>query len=291
MVLALLLGLPLLFRGFLVRPLEQLLRGMRRFRDGELATQVEVSFHDEIGYLTESFNEMARSQNDMVHGLEAMVAERVEEVTDVTARNAQLEERARLSAELHDSVSQTLFSAALLADALPETWRRSRGKGAQALERLGQLNREALAEMRLLLAELRSGAVEQPPPGERIAALAREFETAHGIAVQVEITGDALLPGEVRATFHRVAQESLNNIARHAGAGSIRVAFEALPGQGLLVIGDDGRGFDPAAVVGDHLGLLIMKERAQRIGASLEIDTAPGRGTTVTLVWMGDDAE
>ncbi|WP_162225105.1 histidine kinase [Erythrobacter sp. SG61-1L] len=286
-VLLAMVGMPMLYRGFLVRPLDRLLRGIRRFRDGELGTQVRVSFNDEIGYLTESFNAMARSQHDMVNGLEAMVAERVEEVTDIAARNAQLEERARLSADLHDSVSQTLFSAALLADTVPEQWRRDPEQGAQAVARLAQLNRNALAEMRELLAELRSGSVEQQlPPGERIEALAREFAVAHGIAMHVEVNGGGALPPEVSTTFHRVAQEGLNNIARHSGAQEVRVTFECLPGQALLVIGDDGCGFDPDGVVGDHLGLKIMRERAERIEASLEVDSAPGRGTTVTLVWM-----
>lgn len=284
-----LVGMPLLFRGFLVRPLERLLRGIRRFRDGELGTQVNVSFNDEIGYLTESFNAMARSQHDMVNGLEAMVAERVEEVSDIAARNAQLEERARLSADLHDSVSQTLFSAALLADAVPEQWRRDPKLGTQALTRLAELNRNALSEMRLLLAELRSGAVDQSPPGERIKALASEFQAEHGASMHVEVNGGGALPPEVRSTFHRIAQECLNNIARHAGASAVRVTFEGLPGQALLVIDDDGCGFDPAGVEGDHLGLQIMRERAERIGATLEIESVSGRGTTVTLVWMEQD--
>lgn len=288
-VFAVLLGMPLLFRGFLVRPLDRLLRGMRQFRDGELGTQVKVSFNDEIGYLTESFNAMARSQHDMVNGLEAMVAERVEEVTDIAARNAQLEERARLSADLHDSVSQTLFSAALLADAAPEQWRRDPQLGAQAIARLGQLNRNALSEMRMLLAELRSGTVDQPPPGELIGKLARKFEAAQGVAVQLETNDGGVLPLDVSTTFHRIAQESLNNIARHADAREVRVTFEGLQGQALLVIGDDGQGFDPTSVEGDHLGLQIMQERAQRIGATLEIDSEPGGGTTVTLIWMQSD--
>lgn len=287
----LMVGLPRLLRGILVRPLARLLGGMKRFRDGDLGIQVPVSFNDEIGYLTESFNAMARSQHGMVHGLETMVAQRVAEVTDITARNAQLEERNRLSADLHDSVSQTLFSAALLADALPGQWRRNRIEGTKTLERLGQLNRDALSEMRLLLTELRNGAEEDQPPGGRITALVAQFEARHGMKARVEISGDTSLPAEVRTVFHRITQESLNNIAKHAQAANVRVAFEALPGQALLIITDDGQGFDPTAIEGDHLGLQIMQERARRIGATLEIETAAGKGTTTTLVWMRDHGE
>lgn len=290
-LIVLMVGLPRLLRSFLVRPLVRLLQGMKQFRDGDLGTQVPVSFNDEIGYLTESFNAMARSQHGMVHGLETMVAQRVAEVTDITARNAQLEERNRLSSDLHDSVSQTLFSAALLADALPDQWRRNRREGAKTLERLGELNRDALGEMRLLLTELRSGTEEDQPLGDRIAALVAQFEARHGIKAQVEISSDAPFPAEVRTVFHRITQESLNNIAKHAQAAKVRVAFEALPGQALLIIADDGQGFDPSAIEGDHLGLQIMRERARRIGATLEIETAAGKGTTTTLVWMRDHAE
>ncbi|MCW3834674.1 histidine kinase [Sphingomonas canadensis] len=284
-----LLGLPVFLRVNLVVPLNRLLRGVERFRRGSLDARVPVTFADEIGYLTSSFNDMASEQHALVNTLEDRVTERTEEAAEFAARNARLEERNRLSGDLHDSVSQTLFSAAMVADSLPEQWQRSPQDAERALERLSQLNRHALAEMRLLLTELRTGTAEQRPLGELIVALARAFEANQGVATQVEIVGDAKLPGEVQAMFHRIAQESLNNIAKHAGARNVRVTFEGLPGQALLVIGDDGRGFDPAAVVGDHLGLQIMRERAQRIGASLEIDAAPGRGTIITLIWMASD--
>ncbi|MFX8871976.1 ATP-binding protein, partial [Acinetobacter baumannii] len=76
----------------------------------------------------------------------------------------------------------------------------------------------------------------------------------------------------VFAMFHRIHGECLANIARHAAASRVEITLEALPGQALLVTRDDGRGFDPDQVSGDHLGLQIMHERAQHIGATLEID-------------------
>ncbi|MCW3834673.1 histidine kinase [Sphingomonas canadensis] len=282
---AVLLGMPLLFRSFLVRPLERLLHAMRHFRDGQLDAQAPVTFNDEIGYLTESFNAMARSQHQMVHGLEAMVAERVAEVTDIAARNAQLEERNRLSADLHDSVSQTLFSAALLADTLPEQWRSDPDACAAAVDRIRDLHRHALHEMRDLLTELRAGQAGERPLDERLTAQVAEFAAATGLAVAADIADDDSLPAEVQAAFARVSQECLVNVARHARAARLDFGFEAIGGQALLRIADDGRGFDPDAHHAGHFGLEIMRQRAQRAGAALEIASAPGRGTAITLIW------
>lgn len=282
-------GLPLIYRWLLVRPLDRLLSGISRFEQGALDTQVAVTFHDEIGTLTSSFNTMARTQSELVNGLEATIAERVAAVVDVTARNAQLEERTRLSADLHDSVSQTLFSATMLSHDLVKRSHGQTTEQTRLLRGLEKLNRDALLEMRLLIADLRSGDEGAAPLGARIAAQARTFEERHGIPVAVEILGDAPLPMVVFAMFHRIHGECLANIARHAAASRVEITLEALPGQALLVTRDDGRGFDPDQVSGDHLGLQIMHERAQHIGATLEIDTAPGKGTTITLIWMAEN--
>lgn len=285
-----LLGIPLLFQGFLVRPLDRLLRAMRRFRDGDLERQLEVSFNDEIGYLTESFNEMARAQHDLVNTLEEQVARRSAQVAEFAVRNARLEERNRLSGDLHDTVTQTLFSAAVLSDALADQWRQDPDAAIGKLRQLAQMNRHALAEMRLMLNELRAENLVEQPLSHLIDSLAREFgqNQGDGVRVECDISGDTLLPLDVQAMMYRIAQESLNNIARHAGASQVHVALEALPGQAMLSISDNGCGFDPGQVSGDHLGLEIMRERARRIDAVLEVESraGSGTGTTITAIWM-----
>lgn len=287
-MLIVLLGMPLLFQGFLVRPLDRLLRAMRRFRDGDLTRQVEVSYNDEIGYLTESFNEMARAQNDLVNTLEEQVARRSAQVADFAVRNARLEERNRLSSDLHDTVTQTLFSAAMLSDALAEQGQKELGSAAAQLRQLAQMNRHALAEMRTMLNELRTDGIVEQPLSHLVSGLAREFADSQGdaVAIECEISGDTVLPLDVQAMMYRIAQESLNNIARHARASHVAIALEALPGQAMLSISDNGGGFDPADVPGGHLGLQIMRERARRIDAVLEVESRPGAGTTITAIWM-----
>ncbi len=287
-MLIVLLGIPLLFQGFLVRPLDRLLRAMRRFRDGDLERQVEVSFNDEIGYLAESFNEMARAQHHLVNTLEEQVARRSAELADFAARNARLEERNRLSGDLHDTVTQTLFSAAVLSDALADQWQQDPAMSVAKLRQLAQMNRHALAEMRLMLAELRTEGAVEKPLSQLISTLASEFADSIGQAVRIEceISGDTLLPLDVQAMMYRIAQESLNNVVRHAQASRVSIALEALPGQAMLSISDNGRGFDPGQVPDGHLGLQIMRERARRIDAVLEVESRPGQGSTITAIWM-----
>lgn len=289
--LAVLLGIPLLFQGFLVRPLTRLLRGMRQFRDGDLAMQVTVTFNDEIGYLTDSFNEMARGQNVLVNTLEEQVALRSAQLATFAARNARLEERNRLSGDLHDTVTQTLFSAAMLSEGLAEHWRRDPGAGAERLAQVEQMNRLALTEMRTMLTDLRNEGIVEQPLAQLITALAIEFSSAQGDRTEVhcDISGDTVLPLDVQAVMFRIAQESLNNIAHHAAASQIDITLEVLPGQAMLTISDNGKGFDPWRVPEGHLGLEIMRERAKRINAVLEIETRPGAGTHITAIWMQQD--
>jgi signal transduction histidine kinase len=94
-----------------------------------------------------------------------------------------------------------------------------------------------------------------------------------------------MLTHEVKLAFYRVAQEALNNIAKHSGARKVELHLECQPDWMSLVIRDDGLGFDPASITSDHLGIAIMRERASSIGASLMIESQPGQGTTVSLDW------
>src|SRR5690606_9446176 len=114
-----------------------------RFRDGEVDTQVAVTFNDEIGYLIESFNTMAREQTALTRGLENRVADRVAEIADMTVRSTKLEERARLSADLHDAIAQTLASASLHASALPARLQNAPSADVEAAEQVARLNRHA----------------------------------------------------------------------------------------------------------------------------------------------------
>jgi two-component system nitrate/nitrite sensor histidine kinase NarX len=213
----------------------------------------------------------------------------------IAVRNAQLyqqaqelaaiQERQRLARDLHDAVSQTLFSASLIAETLPRLWQRYPDEVWQHLSDLQRLTRGALAEMRSLLLELRPKALEETDIGTLLGHLVNAFSGHLPIKVGLEIFGQGLLPSEVQVVLYRIAQEALNNVAKHARASEVRVILYNRPDGVELTILDNGRGFDESLVSSDHLGLRIMHERAQSVGAILSIRSEPGAGTEIKLNW------
>jgi len=106
--------------------------------------------------------------------------------------------------------------------------------------------------------------------------------------LDLEINGKCELTHEVKIVFYRVTQEALNNIAKHSGARQVELHLDCQPGQMRLWIKDDGLGFEPGALPPGHMGVAIMRERAESIGASLSIESQLGQGTTVELDWRSD---
>jgi two-component system nitrate/nitrite sensor histidine kinase NarX len=198
---------------------------------------------------------------------------------------ATLEERQRLARELHDSVTQMLFSASLITEVLPHLWERDQDEGRQHLDDLRLLTRGALSEMRTLLTELRPTALTEAELGELLRQLAEAMTGRTRVPVTLTVDGQRALPSDVQIALYRVAQEGLNNVARHAGASAVALSLRAGPEGVELRIRDDGRGFDPALVAPEHFGLRIMRERVDTIGATLAVDSAPGRGTQVVVRW------
>ena len=214
-----------------------------------------------------------------------------------------LEERNRLARELHDAVTQTLFSASLIAEALPALWERNQEMGRERLAMLRQMSRGALAEMRTLWLELRPAAVVETSLEDLLRQLGEAVTVREGVPVTVEVEGWCELPADLHVALYRIAQEALNNVVKHAKASQVAVSLRCTPrtpssssreGEGAgvkveLCIRDDGRGFDPNDVSPEHMGLGIMRERAEAVGAQLGIGSQTGRGTQVTVIWPGDE--
>ena len=196
-----------------------------------------------------------------------------------------VQERSRLARDLHDAVTQTLFSASLIADVLPRIWDRDPEEGRRRLDEVRQLSRGALAEMRTLLLELRPAALAETELGDLLRQLAEATTGRARVPVTVEMAGHRRLPDEVRVALYRIAQEALNNVAKHAGASHATVYLRREPAAAELQISDDGRGFDPASIPPDHLGVSIMRERAEAIGATLKVESEIDHGTTVSVAW------
>ncbi len=209
-----------------------------------------------------------------------------------SAETAVLMERNRLARDLHDAVTQTLFSASLIADVLPRIWQRDPEEGWRRLEELRQLSRGALAEMRTLLLELRPSALTEARLSDLLRQLGDAVSGRARLSLELAIEGDEFsLEPEVQVFFYRIAQEALNNILKHSGATRVDMdLIYAIPEPNTrsvcLRIHDNGRGFDPASVPPNHLGLGIMQERAHAMLAEFTLTSAPGMGTTVEVTWQ-----
>jgi nitrate/nitrite-specific signal transduction histidine kinase len=200
-------------------------------------------------------------------------------------QSAAAAERNRLARELHDAVTQTLFSASLIAEVLPLMWERKPDEGRRRLEELRQLNRGALAEMRTLLLELRPSALLEAELGELFHHLAEAFNGRVRVPVEYIFDGECNPPAEVKVGLYRIAQEALNNTAKHAFAEHVSLEIYCRPDCIQMFIRDDGQGFDPSRIPPEHLGVGIMKERAEAIQAELDISSAIGEGTEVAIKW------
>jgi signal transduction histidine kinase len=204
---------------------------------------------------------------------------------------ATAEERQRLARELHDAVTQTLFSASLIAEVLPRIWQRDPREGSQRLEELRRLTRGALAEMRTLLLELRPAALVETPFALLLRQLAEATASRTSLLVEVQAPdGDRPLPPEVQIALYRIAQETLSNTGKHAGASRAEIHLRRRAGSVGLHLSDNGRGFDPHSTPSGRLGLGIMHERARDIGARLRIDSRPGDGTFIHVHWRASSA-
>ena len=194
-------------------------------------------------------------------------------------------ERNRLARDLHDSVTQTLFSASVIADVLPRLWDTNRVEGQRRSQELRELTRGALAEMRTLLLELRPAKLVEIPLTDLLKQLTEAIIGRARVPIELEITGECTMPPDTQIALYRTAQEALNNVAKHARASQAKVTLNCQPGRLELMVSDNGVGFTPDEIKPKNLGLTIMKERTEGIGARLDIKSKPGQGTRVKVMW------
>ena len=198
---------------------------------------------------------------------------------------AAAEERGRLARDLHDAVTQTIYSASLIAQVLPQIWDRNPDEGKRNLVKLRQLVRGALGEMRTLLFELRPSALETADLETLLHQLGDTLTGRTRIPVELTVEGEDPPPVEVKIVLYRVAQEAFNNIAKHAEATRVEVHLQTRQNRVELKIRDYGRGFEIKSISSEHMGIRIMQERAETVGAQVELESAPGTGTTVKVEW------
>lgn len=206
-------------------------------------------------------------------------------IADLTT--ATVAERNRIARELHDSVTQILFSTSMLADVLPQVWENDPTTGKTKLEELRRALRGALAEMRTLLLELRPSAIADAAMQQLLRQLADATSGRTGINVTWRVEGEVDLSAERKLVIYRLVQEALNNAVKHAQADHVQLVLRNNDHTLELIIIDDGIGFDPAAVSGDHFGLKIMRERVEASGGLLRIESHPNEGTEIHALWNG----
>jgi len=258
---------------------------------------VPITAHGEViaaFYLTDKLGapEFTPEDQELIELLGAHAAVAIENAR-LYERSRELsivEERNRLARDLHDSLVQKLFGVVLVAQSASTLLERSPGEARAQVDRLAELTREAIAELRALVFQLRPAAIETEGLAAALAKHVEVLRRVHRTEVRMEATGTPRVRPGVDEEAFRIAQESLQNALRHAGAGRLSVRLEESDDQLLLTVADDGVGFDPAdpELRARRLGLTSMEERARALGGQLEISSAPGAGTTVSLEVRAD---
>jgi len=224
---------------------------------------------------------------DGAHGAARDVSDRERLEQDLRRQAAELassEERAHLARELHDSVTQALFSMTLLSRSIELLLVKDPSQVPERLEMLRELQHEALAEMRALIFELRPGNIEE----HGLVTALRTHSASLSGRIGLPVVVDADLPDrpaiDVEEGLYRIAQEALHNVVKHAAAHEVHLAIGRVPEGVRLRVTDDGRGFNPGAVPDGHLGLAGMRARAERLGGRLVVTSSTGQGTSVEVV-------
>ena len=198
---------------------------------------------------------------------------------------AAAEERNRLARELHDSVSQTIFSMNLTAQSAKILLERDPQKVAGLLDHLQSLSQNALAEMRSLIQQLRLHSVVENGLEAALKNHAAERFERDGLSVTLEVNGERRLPENVEEGLFRMAQEALNNVVKHANTDKAIITLNLGDESTSLIVEDYGKGFDLNSTKDKqgHMGLASMRERAQTLGGKLSIESTPEKGTRLKI--------
>jgi signal transduction histidine kinase len=194
---------------------------------------------------------------------------------------AALEERQRLARELHDSVSQALYGIALGAKTARTLLDQNPDQAANPLDYVLSLADAGMAEMRALIFELRPESLETEGLVAALEKQAAALRTRHEIEVEVTLCDEPEASLPAKEAVYRITQEALHNTVKHARASNVKIKMVCTPERVTLEISDDGLGFDAGGDFPGHLGLRSMRERATRLGGTLEIESAPDRGTRI----------
>ena len=214
---------------------------------------------------------------------EGLVAENVR-LHERARQAAVLEERQRLARELHDSVTQSLYGISLQAEAASRAMTAGDpAPVASNLQEIRETTQEALGEMRLLLFELRPPLLEERGLFGALQSRLGAVESRAGLVTELHGDASARLNPETEQELYRLAQEALNNVLKHAHARHVTVRLDVSADRAILEVADDGIGFEPELRNGGGFGLPGMRERAERLGGTLQVESTTGTGTRVCV--------
>ena len=244
-------------------------------------------------YLTNKLGADEFSEADQalveVFALHAGIAIDNARLHDQVRRLAVVDERERISRDLHDSVIQAIYAQTLTLDDVPEIAASDPAEASRRVDEAIDALHAVIRDIRNFIFGLRPVLLESGDLGEGLAHLATELRRSGGVAVAVSVEDGhghlARLPIETVAELLAIVREALSNVARHAGATNCRVLLASEPDRLRLEVLDDGRGFDPSRRgEGGHHGLANMRSRGESLGATFEVDSAPDRGTRIIVV-------
>lgn len=297
-----LIGAALILNYGLARPLNTLIEGVQNFDKGIRDVVIPVQSNDEIGYLTESFNQVGGELNSLIHGLEQRVTERTAQLkTEMDARIAaqeqvieqqravaMLEERERLARDLHDGIGQVLgFINVQGQSAIHAAQAGDAQSATRLLARVVEVSQEAHDDVRGYILSLKREPATRPRQDFSTQLEKYCQHLADHFGFQVHLRQPEPLPPVLAAKTTEtqllyILREALSNARTHSGGQEAQVTLTVDETHIQAVIEDQGRGFSGLAKDG-HFGLGIMRERAEAVGGSLEIESGPGVGTRVTL--------
>jgi len=255
----------------LIRRLQRLAATTVAVADGDYQQRLAVSGGDEVAQLEGNFNRMA---------------ERLDTAMATQRQLAEAGERARIARELHDAISQDLFSLRLLAGGLRKALPASSPLHPQ-VEAMEQTANGTMHEMQALLLELRPVALADAGLIPALQELCHAYQERLGVTIDADLEPVALAPPVEHAVL-RIVQEALANAVRHAQPNRIRLRLHHQDGQVAVTVADDGAGFDPSLAEQRHgMGLGLMRQRAAELGGSFQLDSTPGQGTTVQVLLPG----
>lgn len=290
----------------LVRPIQQVTEAAQQIADGELHTPLEVTGMAEIGVMATALDRMRKQMlanieelADWNQKLETRVTEQTVEIREQQALTkkllhktltAQEEERGRLARELHDQIGQSLMAVEIhlsrIANSLPDD-------DEESLKRVEQgrtVAQQATKELRQVIAALRPGVLDQLGLVPALNWMSKHTLRPLGLKVDIKTSGlDKRFPDEIETILFRIAQEAMNNVARHSKAESLEISLQRVDEQAMMTLSDDGCGYDLSAVRTEEdysrgLGLAGMQERASLVGGKVTVESEPGQGTMVRVM-------